>query len=382
MFFSGMSPTPLSLGIDRKTESKAAGTVSPAWTLDLRTVGFTGFAPKKEIWGLHLKPNPLCFSDNKVLIATFIARDDVTTLARRDDSGDPRPDRLHAIFLDVETGKARRTEEWSVPHPRGGIIPAGDGRFVVLTPAMIALYTSSHELTKDFKLSSEQQAHLWNIFSSPTGKTILIEYHYPEATFQWIDTDSMQPQPTWNDHLSGPSISDNEITMSRETYVKSNGFLTEVLIRSRNGAERTVCRVNLGRGTGCGIPDFLTNELLAMWMPHELRVLPKAGGDALLKANFREDEWLGRPLQPSADGRRFAVAVLAHRGGSSFFDVSSHSVLKRILVYDMSSRKPVYTLEAKKQNIKDISGLALSPDGSLMAILADGVVEVYRIPLP
>jgi len=54
-------------------------------------------------------------------------------------------------------------------------------------------------------------------------------------------------------------------------------------------------------------------------------------------------------------------------------------VLKRILIYDLPNRQVVYTLDAKGQKIKDVSGVALSPDGSLLAILTDGVVQVYRV---
>jgi hypothetical protein len=346
-------------------------------------VGYTGFAPKQEQWGLNLSPNPLCFSENKVLIATFITREDVTTLARRDQPSEHLPLKLHGIFLDADAGKVRATKEWSITRPRGGAIAAGDGRFAILAPELVALYSPSLELVKDFKLSSEQQSHLWNFYPSPTGKSILVEYHNPESSFQWIEGSSLQPQPTWNDSLPGVSISDKELAFFRSPYIKSKGSAThEVLIRPRDGPERVVCRVLVGQGDSCGSPEFVSNDVLALSMPHGLSLVPKTGGDALLKANFRDDEWLGRPLHPSADGKRFAVAIWAHKGGSAFFDISSHNVLKRIVVYDLQSRQAVYTLDGKKQRISDVSGLALSPDGSLMAILTDGVVAVYRVPLP
>jgi hypothetical protein len=347
-------------------------------------VGYTGFAPKKETWGLNVRPNSLCFTDSNTVIASFITREDVTTLARRDNSGDARPEMLHGVFLEAQTGKIQSTKEWSVPRPRGGIFPAGDGRFVVLTPAMIALYSPSLELMKDFKLSSEQQSHLWDFHTSSTGKSILVEYHYPEAFYQWIDSDTLQPQDaSWRESLPVLSISDDkEIATFRDTYVKSKGInIFEALIQPRDGAERTVCHALAGQGDSCGSPEFLTNDLLALSRAHELRVVPKAGGD-LLKATFRDDEWLGSPFRPSGFGKRFAVTVWAHKGGSTFFDVSYRSVLKRIVVYDIPRRQPVYNLDAMKRNITDLSGIALSPDGSLMAILADGVVEVYRLPLP
>src|SRR5258708_6609094 len=91
--------------------------------------------------------------------------------ARRDNSGEGRPNRLHGIFLDAQTGKVQSRKEWSVPRPRGGIIPAGDGKFVVLTPAMVALYSPGFDLLKDFRLSPEQQSQLWDFHASPTGKS-------------------------------------------------------------------------------------------------------------------------------------------------------------------------------------------------------------------
>jgi hypothetical protein len=248
---------------------------------------------------------------------------------------------------------------------------------------MVALYTPSFELLKDFRLSSEQQSHLWNLHTSLTGKSILVEYHYPEATYQWLDSDTLQPQDaSWSNSLPVLSISDDkEIASFRDTYVKSKGTnISETLIQPRNGADRTVCRVIVGQGVSCGTPEFLSNDLLALWSPHEFRVVPKTGGDILLKATFREDEWLGRPFQPSADGKRFAVTVWAHKGGSAFLDIDYHSVLKRIVVYDLPSRQAVYTLDAKQQKVKNVSAVALSPNGSLLAILIDGVVQVYRVP--
>jgi hypothetical protein len=281
--------------------------------------------------------------------------------------------------LDAEAGKVRDTKEWSITRARGGVIAAGDGRFAVLTPGLIALYSQSLELVKDFKLSSDQQSHLWNLNASPTGKTILAEYLDRERSFEWIDVDSLQPHDTWSGSLPSVSISDKELAFSRSPYIKSKGYTVhEVLIRPRDGPERTLCRVVVGQGDSCGYPKFLSNDLLALWMPHGFRVVPTTGGEALLMATLRDDEWLGLPLYPSADGRRFAVTIWEHKGGSAFLDISSHSVLKRILVYDLPSRQAVYTLAAKQQKIKDMSGVALSPDGSLMAILTDGFVEVYR----
>lgn len=372
----------LGLGLKGKRDA-ASDAGRSVWRVDLRSVGFTGLAPRQETWGLNLNPNPLCFADQHVLIASFVTHEGVTTLAHRDQPDEPLPLRLQGIFLDADAGKVQATKEWSITRPRGGIIAAGDGKFVVLTPALIALYSPSLELVKDFKLSSEQQSHLWDFHASSSGKTILVEYHYPEATYQWLNSDSLRPQDAlWSESMPVLSISDDkEIASFRDTYVKAKGInIFEALIQPRNAAERTVCRAFTGRAERCGEPEFVSNDILALLMPHEFNLVSRTGGDALLKASFRDDEWLGRPLHPSVDGKRFAVTVWAHKGGSTLLDISYHRVLKRIVVYDIPSRQPVYTFDATKERIKAVSGVALSPDGSLLAVLADGIVEVYEVP--
>ena len=323
---------PSSHGLGRKSDEKTASSADgSAWSLDLRSVGFTGFMPKGEQWGINLRPNPLCFTDNNVLAATFITREEVTSPARRDQP-EALPLRLHGAFINAHTGKVRDTKEWSLTRPRGGIVPGNGGKFLVLTPATFALYSPELTLLKEFKLSPDRQAHLRDVHSSSAGKSVLVEYNEcmpncnpnppkvgeyqkPDTSFQWVDTDSLQSQSAWRDSLPGVAISDSTIAISRETFVKSQGFIHEVLLRARDGSERTVCRVVVGHGDSCGYPEFLSNDVLALWMPHQLSIVPKTGGDELLKANFREDEWLGRPLHPSMDGKRFAVTVWAHKGG-------------------------------------------------------------------
>lgn len=99
-----------------------------------------------------------------------------------------------------------------------------------------------------------------------------------------------------------------------------------------------------------------------------------------MKIALADDEWLGRPLYPSAGGSRFAVTVWTHKGGNAPLDIGYRNVLKRIVVYDLTRRQAVFALEAKQQKMKNVSGVALSPDGSLMGILTDGIVQVYQLP--
>jgi hypothetical protein len=108
--------------------------------------------------------------------------------------------------------------------------------------------------------------------------------------------------------------------------------------------------------------------------------LATTDGQLLFSERFGEKE-IVKSLSISAGGRRFALAVYRGKGGSWAFDIPARYSLNRIVVYDITKRQWVYTLEGKKQGIKSISGLALSPDGTLLALInQDGILEVYRLP--
>ena len=385
MFFWVILLTPSSLVHDRDGHQDQTPTPrrDAIWRFDLRSAGYAGSASRKEQWGFHLRPQPICFSGDD-LVATFITRENITTLTHRDQPDDSRPLRLHGVFLDAQTGKISTIKEWSISRPGGGIIPVGHGEFAVLTPAMLALYSPNGDMLKQLRLSSKQEASLWDLYSSPSGASILAEYHYPEVSLEWIDTASLEVKQTWNDFLPGVSISDVELAFPKETYFESQKFTThEVLIRGLIAPLRTFCKVRIGweDDEGCGYPQFISNDLISLWGPHGLALFRRTG-EPVSRISFPKDEWIGSILYPSADGNRIAVTVWTHKGGSEVFDVSWHSVLKRVIVYDIPSRQWTYVLDAKKQKLRDISGLALSPDGSLIGILADGVVEVYRISAP
>src|SRR2546425_6900890 len=126
--FLATSFIPLSLATNRQPNAGPQTMSEPLWEVDLRALGYSGFAQRREQWGLHFHINPICFSENNSLIATFLTREAVTTLRQRDRSTEGLPLRLHAVFFDATAGKVRAVREWSASEPRGGIVTTrGEG---------------------------------------------------------------------------------------------------------------------------------------------------------------------------------------------------------------------------------------------------------------
>jgi hypothetical protein len=137
--------------------SKNIAVPSPVWRFDLRSVGYSGYEPAKEESGFVCEANPLTFADESVLIATFLTREKTTALARRDRLSDESPLRLNGVFLDANHGTARATKQLPVTNAGSGIIAVGDGRFLVLAPSALSLYSPDLQVLKKLGFSAVEQ---------------------------------------------------------------------------------------------------------------------------------------------------------------------------------------------------------------------------------
>jgi hypothetical protein len=60
--------------------------------------------------------------------------------------------------------------------------------------------------------------------------------------------------------------------------------------------------------------------------------------------------------------------------------MAGHSVLKELLVYDTTPQLRGLIFDVKDTKVRDRTQFALSPDGSQVAVLNDGVIQVFTLP--
>jgi len=344
--------------------------------------------------------------------------DDLATVQGRAERNRVRPWRLHALFVDGVTGQVRNTSEWSIPSGSGSIIPITAGKFVFFTPDHLVLYSSELQTLKDMPLPPTGLENESGpvVQHSPSGKSILLVYHKDDSDhfggyvdrdrydFVWIDSENLEVVRAWRENgwentWHGPelistlggyagSISDREMV---------RGLRGAIIIRKLGDPWRLICYLQ----PYCGDAQFLDDQTLLVYL-HAASEMTSENTIGLLgtdgKLQFRQQVGKGSyklgPAQVSADGRRFAFVTYREEGELDIADYhlrSAHVALRSIMVYDVPSNHWVYALEANKKNrsIKITSNrpfplpkLALSPDGSLMAILIDDLVEMYRLPAP
>jgi hypothetical protein len=206
---------------------------------------------------------------------------------------------------------------------------------------------------------------------------MLLDYtNLGRHSYVWIDSDTMQAVDVWFSELNGDTaISDRAVVTVWQPPRRST--LMELSERGRSW--RLVCSASLECG---GTPQFINEEVLAVTAPYTFKII-RTDGTVLFRQDFQYGkEGVGniRPLGPAIGGGRLAVPIFNTKGGSTLLDIAGRSVPNRIAALDLAAYEWVYVLNCKKQMIRQLSGLAISPSGALLALLTEHRVEVYRLP--
>lgn len=355
--------------------------ITAKWSVDLRSA--VGSAPLGLVVGhgheTKLQPKTsLWFLDNNTIVATFVTREDKTTLSRRDSMDENLPLRLRAVFLDAGTGKTTAASLWPTASRFAGIVAVHDGKFVTQRGTTLTLYSPDAKELRELDLPPLQEG-LWGWFAhpSPTGGSIL--FATPNLTttaatpWIWVDTDSLQVVRSWKETQSGwVGISDTMMAMTScviwfyhcDPNVEVRGLATEW---------KTIAPTERRSQS---FPLFVNDDILFL-SGHPWRLLQTDG-----KVVLTEDApFEGITALASAGGQRFVVPFFKLKGDFPALDIGGHGELKTISVYDTPFHERSHTLSVIGPKIKDQgTQLALSPDGSLLAILHDESVHVFQLP--
>ena len=378
-FFWAIGSTTLSLARDPKEVTRPF-TQDGLWKLDVHALGYV--APAGREWGPYPLPRmgPLCFLADGRIVATFTTRTTPGTPSRREDIGTSSlPLRLHALFVDSKTGTLQTIREWPTGSDRSRITPAPGG-FVVVTPERLALFSLGIAPLKQLTLTERQEAELVSFQpeASPGAKFLLIKWEARtgvQELYKLVNLDDLQVTMYWGSYLGGDvgAVSDDGLVTASSggegTKIGKPGDPTRSPCPSAD--KNCLGGVFVSRDTLFGIEPPLRQE----FSMHLTRI----DGTIIFDQDLPHGEVIN-PNYPAVGGQRFAVAVYQGKGGSNALDIAPHYSLDRIIIYDLASRRWFFTLHGKDQGIKSISALALSPDGTLLALIdQDGKLRVYLI---
>lgn len=356
--------------------------VIPAWEVKLRAtisgeplgliVGHgheTRGKPRTSLW----------FLDKNTVAATFVTREGEPKLSKRGSLDVNAPLRLRALFFDANSGKVTNTNAWPTDSKMAGIVSTHDGKFVVQTGNVLTLYSPRLDALKTLRLPAVE-GWGWVAVPSPTGRTLLLTPFGISASaipWLWIKTDQLEINRSWQDIQSGNlTISDDKIAMAACVWVQNCEPTIE--IGAPEADWKPIARVD--RKTESYI-HFVNEEML--FLLSDPAKLIRATGEVEFVQDMHSFGGCWPPqVVPAANGRRFVVPSCKLKGAVRELDIGGHNVLKNLLIYDAPFRGPSYVLDLKGPELKNLTTLAVSPDGSRIAILNIQTLTLELIELP
>jgi len=331
----------ISTGVGARTVAEGG---RPSWVTDLRK---SGFVVDRE--------NPPKAQDAGWQIA-FGSSDELVVLNTLPKAGTMVP--VHAFVLDSSSGRVIRQLDWNVWRS-ARVFATTRGKYAVPTERGTSLYGPG--LAEVLATTGE-----FVDLASPNGRRLAARVHKSGDTF-WLglDGDTLRPdgaefRKTYMPSISASGIADVSfprlpddpvvrIQLNGRSDLQYEPHCKEVRVRFLSENAIGV--------SGCGRVDVITVDGKPL-----ISMTGDMGHDVFATARTVA---------------RFAVSQAA-------FDTSDRQRLQseRITVFDMDKTSPILAIENQDLRGEDSarSGVALSPDGSTMAVHSWGKVKLYRMP--
>lgn len=388
------------------------------WRLDLRLLGYDGYAPSPADFSAPTLTG-LSFSPSGTLLVSFLTQAEPGGLRTRSKIGDNF--RLHILEVNPHDGVVLSAAVVPVESYLVDVIAALDGRFVVIAGSHLALYSATGvlESSRDLGVPGGQSTELGGVRAASDGGSFVAVYDRAGVSF-WVATTSLRTIASTRGQVS--AVADNLLAVrlfgrfssldavvarlggkdpcdgrsfgqpifpardAREQEVQVTAVCNRAgeLVGTLGGQAGRVGRVRFHvRGT-----DTLEGPFFGKFLGDTRALLYKDDGYAIgiyTTSDWREiaswkyDHTRGdQVVLPAAGGSCFAILEWGGRSVPAL-DVYGSRQLKSVSLYDVESRRVSVSRAASV--VRRFEGASLSPNGSVLALMAGGVVEAYRSPM-
>jgi hypothetical protein len=329
----------------------------------------------------------VAFTGPNVAVVYFVIHDHPSTAEQREASVSD-PFRLVALFFNARNGELIKKLDWPLPvNPQvvspSFFFPATNGRFIVGLGSTLNLYSSDFKLLRQRDAQSELSPIM-----SPSGESLLL-HTVSRVDGQWttrydlLDAGTLSELKNWSEGATRPphtiaALWGDELawTLRSALYLASPSAASKELLANR--------------GEMCGSWSFINQQELAGPTCGGANRLLTVSTDGKVIWDFDLGfEQLDGPIVASAIGQRFAVPSM--RWGSARNNEPDQITAR---VFSSESSTPLMTLSVPRSSgwgqgyfygsYGDTrfgwGGLALSPDGGLVAVKSGAEVQVYRVP--
>jgi len=357
----------------------------PLWTMDLRQFGYERWLRK------NTRPFPVGvdFTDTDH-IAVAWTMPDVPHEAKHTAPLIPEPAHLNVVIFDAKTGQKQNKAEWPTSSryfsrplffgiPDGKVLTCSDNALRLLSPSLaivreIQLPRPAGCLNVNFQNSPSRRTVLVSILSDHSRKEELLEVETLAILSSWTEERTPEAKSkgiiSISDHWAvGYCDEPSELCLRRSGQdwqpFHPNGFDTQMIKRQR-------------------IPASFVNDNTLVVTRH-VAAIATVDGIVLFTITPPQQHVL-LPPGTSAGGSHFVMIEDRFRGiRSEPLDMYPFTANDQASVYSIKDRRGIFSIKLKGTSpwtpwdIHD-NYLALSPDGTSLAVLSDGVLKLYQLP--
>jgi hypothetical protein len=323
------------------------------------------------------------FTDNEHIVVGWLTVDNPSR-AKKFGPVFRRPAHLHALIFNATTGNKENGKEWPTLNLDSALVARPDGTLLTCTGKALRLFSSNLELVREQELAGENGCGTLSLVGqsvSPSRRTILISFPGTmNDQAELLHSETFAILSKWTEKRVTRGISDHWVVGDCASPLK-------------------LCVRKLDEQWQAFSPDGLDQQLAGQrqryifFVNDETLVIVGGGGLGVTTVQSRllfqrrlpekhEFEW---PVT-SAGGKRFAVIEDKMRGlRSDPLDIGQFPSNDRAVVFDIADGRAVYAVKLMGTSPWSWwnwhkNRLALSPNGNILAVLADGMLKVYRLP--
>lgn len=322
--------------------SSASTATDPLWTVDLVPHGFV-----LDEWSQGLPERMIAFSnDDEVVVLDQNFRESYDST-------------VQVFVLDARSGKPRDPIVAWTMQTSSGIFSVSGGGYAVLDEQGTSLYGPGFHRT-DFKSSLSAE------MVSPNGARLAAR-NRKNGKSVWVAIDPKTMTETGELLSDQPSISEIAIA---DIQLKSTGapeWRTRPGLRIQTSG---LPEITLPLLSGAERPLFVAEHALVLVNGDSFDVLSDIGEHLFTGS-------VGGDWHQFAGCRNGSRMALVQQRWSELRGIISRET---ITVFDLARMSPIWTTTNKKMGKVRSSGVALSPDCSLVAIRTGSLVRVFKLP--
>lgn len=359
----------------------------PLWTINLRQFGYERWLRKNT----RQFPVGVDFTDSDH-IAVAWTMPDPPKEARKVGPVVPEPAHLNVLIFDAKTGQKRNGAEWPTSAhyfskplffgtAEGNLLTCSDNHLRLLSPSLVVL--------REMQLPNRAGCVNINLMYSPSRRTALVSFPLEHSRQQeLLDVETLGVLLSWADERAAKAKPNGIMSIADGWAVGYCGKQSELCLRRTGGDWQPfhLGSSNMQTPANQNMSAWFVNEnTLFTVAQRNIAALAKLDGAVLFRITAPR-EYVLQPPVTSSGGSRFAVIEDRFRGlGNEALDMYPFTANDRAFVYSNKDRRSIFSVKLKGTSPWspwDVheNYLALSPNGSLIALLSDGVLSIYSLP--